>query len=582
MLAHRHLAPRFRERIARLQARYDLAGWAAGRTGQPVGFPGLARAHWEEFLGRVDVALKSGWQAARDLVLAERSPLDARAAGPWGRSEDESGEARWTLAARLADLLARAEAVANAVAGRATASALVEWYLAEGWPIDRLYREVRGSCAASPALGGLARLADLAYLDAASRENDRLAALVAGSTSWPPSGLESVASIRPAIWGESRTKRAVLLIDALRWELAETLRASLAADATLAAVVSTLPTETPFGMTALLPLSEPLEIQVDSGPVTIRAGPARTWRRARGANRSWPARSAGRRERGSPFWISPTSCAAAASRTRRSSSSSTTPWTRPATARRRRFRRLPPITSASSRSAFSASSTPAIPRSSSLPITASCSCRRRYLDSLGHPEILPSQAFRKDFRWAALKPDTPVEGLLRFAPPLAPKLTEFALAFPRGVRTLVKAEAYLHGGISLQECVIPHLVVRRSLTRLRPGVDLTVPRSELTSGTITLVLRPTLPGGQVPLGGIEPLRLEIFVETVPEAGQSVQRVTDAQKVQIRDDVDELRQALYLNEGVHLPVGQKLLLRVLDEDTGRDYAGIQLALLRDWE
>lgn len=67
------------------------------------------------------------------------------------------------------------------------------------------------------------------------------------------------------------------------------------------------------------------------------------------------------------------------------------------------------------------------------------------------------------------------------------------LGFPRGDRTLVKAEEYEHGGISLHECVIPHLVSRRTLAAQSIGIDLGVSTPMLTGGVVPVVIRPAIP-----------------------------------------------------------------------------------------
>src|SRR5438045_1106949 len=81
---------------------------------------------------------------------------------------------------------------------------------------------------------------------------------------------------------------------------------------------------------------------------------------------------------------------------------------------------------------------------------------RRVVETLGQPEVPAAQAYYRGDRWAALKPGAPTTEVMRWPLPLAPPAVELGL--PRGARTLQKADAHLHGGISLQECVPPHLV----------------------------------------------------------------------------------------------------------------------------
>jgi hypothetical protein len=201
----------------------------------------------------------------------------------------------------------------------------------------------------------------------------------------------------------------------------------------------------------------------------------------------------------------------------------------------------------------------------------------RLIDDLGHPELSAKQAFEKKPRHAILKPDAPVEGVMRLASPLTPDLM---LGFPRGIRTFSKAEAYLHGGISLQECVIARLVSESATPRPRLKAEVKVSSSLLTSGTIVAKIRPLPPEGQLPLGGVLPLRLELWVESA--ADPTIKVAGEPVKEELRLDTPEVTRPLYLAEGLSLPAGTRLLLRARDSETKEDLASIPLTLAVDWE
>jgi len=198
------------------------------------------------------------------------------------------------------------------------------------------------------------------------------------------------------------------------------------------------------------------------------------------------------------------------------------------------------------------------------------------VDALGRPQVLPNQAHYKHQRWSALKPGVPVSDVMQLPSPLAP---DIVLGIPRGVRTLEKAESYLHGGISLQECVIPHLVSRRTLPRARLGLDLQVSSETLVGGTVPVILRPRVPPGQISLVGYEPLKVIVWVETADLEPRTVAGPID---VELRSDVGELKPPLYLKEGLNLKTGQMLRLRGRDAETGQDLGSRDLTLLVDWE
>ena len=74
------------------------------------------------------------------------------------------------------------------------------------------------------------------------------------------------------------------------------------------------------------------------------------------------------------------------------------------------------------------------------------------VDALGAPQVPPTQYLYKHQRWTALRAGAQTTEVLRLPLPFSPDIT---LGFPRGVRTLEKAEQYLHGGISLKNASLP-------------------------------------------------------------------------------------------------------------------------------
>jgi len=90
------------------------------------------------------------------------------------------------------------------------------------------------------------------------------------------------------------------------------------------------------------------------------------------------------------------------------------------------------------------------------------------VDDLGRPEVPVAQALTRSSRYAALKPDSPYTDIFTLPSPWPGDTVR--LGFPRGVRTLEKADEYEHGGVSLQECVIPALVSHRSPVAASLGV----------------------------------------------------------------------------------------------------------------
>ena len=197
------------------------------------------------------------------------------------------------------------------------------------------------------------------------------------------------------------------------------------------------------------------------------------------------------------------------------------------------------------------------------------------VNDLGDPKVPVVQTYCREDRWAALKPGAPVSDVIVTAAPLSPTLQ---LGFPRGVRTLEKTEQYLHGGLSPQECILPHLVSRRSLQRPQLGIALNVTSPKLSTGVIPVVVRPETTQGQVPLGGYEPVHVRLWVETTEDH----RTVAGPVEFEMQAGAEQVRPALYLDEGSKLTAGQSLRLRACNTETGQDLGSEDLVLVVNWD
>jgi len=579
VLNHTELGPRFRARMAKLEKSYDLSGWAAERKGQPAGLPTLARKRWKSFLQQVETAANSGWKPARDLLTAQRETISDGARVPWDGGE---GESQWGVLAKL-DELCQLAAVATEEAGAMGAPvALVAAYQERWWRVDWLQLEVRAACSTTSGLEPARRMADLAHFDYAARVNQRFAELVEAEGSWPPPGLVGADGLRDNLWHHGESRLAVILCDAVRWDLAQKVVEKLSGpDHSLEAVISVLPSETIFGMASLLPLGdETLTVDYSGGDVSLRdrSGKDLSTREARRAflksrlldkNGKAAVQFAEVESllKGTPV---PKARVVVVFDNTIDQQGHKIPEQLPVLARQlignvsrvvellhdagietvhvvtdHGFLLLPPVQVA----------------------------------ALGTPTVPVAQALKREPRWAALKPDAPTQEVIRLPSTFVPAPNTLGLA--RGVRTLVQPEPYLHGGLSLQECVIPHIVSKSMFRTTKVGMILQVTTSNLTAGTVPVVLRPVIPAEQQSFGGTQPLKLALWVETSGEDGAEARPVTEKQPIELRPEVDELKPAVYLQEGLGLASGQKLVLRAVDAESGRELGSVPLTLLVDW-
>src|SRR6266498_716844 len=573
VLQDMELGPRYRDRMARLEKDYDLHGWASGRPGQPRGLPLLARKRWLDFLQRFDSMAKEDWRAACRLLAEAREQIGAGRATPWDRL---AADTQWLVLDAVASLWQLAQEAIEEAQELDRVGEVVSRYAERWWRIDRLHLHVRAACSQVTGLENVRRVADLAYFEYAEAVNDRFVGLVETEGAWPPAGTVTVESVRRGLWTVGRGRKGVIVTDALRWDLACSLRESLAVE--FSHVLATLPTTTPFGMTALLPFEEALEVAFMPG-VSIKVAESGNLaaREARKALlEAKVTKSDGKPAVGfidmqdvlKGVSIPPAPIVVVFDNTIDEQGHKGTEEL-PGLAEqfisklRRTIERL---------HESGAAEVHVVTDHGFLLLPADM------VNNLGKPSVPPIAVLRKESRWAALKPEAPVTGLIRLPLPLAPEVT---LGFPRGVRTLTVTEDFVHGGISLQEAVIPHVVSRAALGPTRPEVQVSVTSERLFGGTVPVILRPSLVG-QASLGEIRPVTVVLWVDTVPPGRKQPIRVTEPVEAHVRPDVEELKPAIYLKEGFSLQAGQELTLRAVETETGQDLANLRVTLGVDWE
>jgi hypothetical protein len=577
VLSHVDLRPRFFARMERVEQAYDLVPWAEEREGQPAGMPLLARARWGAVMRRFEAAnAEHGWRAACEVLARDEALLAAAAAG----SLDGAGlGTHWAVLRDLLRLATSGDAASEEAQGLNRARDLVAAYAARWWRCDRLHLRIRAACARAPRLEAVRRVADLAYLLAyLAPVNDRFAALVDVEGAWPPRDVRPVDAARETLWDADGQRHAVVICDALRWDLAEELREGLPeGDCTLTPLASTLPSKTPFGMTALLPLgATPLTVEYKGTTLSIKQGASPELTARQGRKDYLTAALAHFSGKGAKAvgFVDLSALLAGAAVPRAAVvivfDTSIDEQGENAT------ESLPVLAES-----FVANVRRGVERLHGAGIaTVHVVTDHGFLlvppdgvDALGSPQVPPAQAVHKEARWAALKRGAVAADVMRFALPLAPD--GYALGFPRGVRTLEKATAYMHGGISLQECVIPHLVSFAPLPRVRLGLDLAVESASITVGAVAVTLRPVLPPNGS-LGGAHPRTVRL---TLTAGGREVGLPHDAP---LRADIAVTRTTLYLRPGSGLRAGTPLRLEAIDAETGEELGALDLRLINEWD
>jgi PglZ domain len=574
VLQDMELGPRYRERMLRLEKDVDLSKWAAGRSGQPRGLPLLARARWNSFVQRFDLLAQDDWRGACKLLVDAQEAIEAGRATPWDHIE---GDTHWFV---LADVRALVQQVAHAIEELARlerAADLVFAFAERWWDIDRLHLRVRAACNRVSGLERVRRVADLSHFHCVDTVNDRFSAHVEEEAVWPPDRTAAVRDLADVLWGTTTGRRGIVISDALRWDLARALGDALSLE--MKPMMATIPTTTPFGMTALLPIeSSALKVSFQKG-VAIKTDEGVNLATRDGRKAFLAAAVRKKRGEQSIGFIDMEDVLKGGE----------LPNTRIVAVfdntideqGHKGIEELPGLAEqlvAKLRRAVERLHEAGIPEVHVVTDHGFLLLPSDMVNGLGKPSVFAGQVLRRESRWCALKPDAPVTELIRLRLPTGQE--SIVLGFPRGVRTLVETDDFLHGGLSLQETVIPHAVSKAVFQPTRVRVVVAVTTRDLVGGTVPVVLRPASDGQGA--FDMKPTSVRLWVEKSALSEDEVVAVTEPVEIEVRWDVDELKPPVYLKEGLRIPAGQKLVLRAVDLGSGEDIAALPLAMRIDWD
>jgi hypothetical protein len=162
------------------------------------------------------------------------------------------------------------------------------------------------------------------------------------------------------------------------------------------------------------------------------------------------------------------------------------------------------------------------------------------------------------------------------------------LAVPPGLAFFTAEKSFSHGGIALQELVIPHLVSRSQTPARRLGVEVVLPTFELLRAVVKVTLRPKPQGpsqtGQLALFP-EPgrtLRLDVYRTEPAGVRQSVLAPGGSKEVQLAASSPEVQVTLFFHTALSFRGGELLDLDIRDVTTSEQFppGGIKLTVGRD--
>ena len=244
-----------------LQMRYDLSRWALGLP-HDVGltlrdtFFNVNQALWTH--AEKNLAQLESEDEWRIWLQRHGAPIAARAGDFWAREGRDPG---WRLLDLARNLLAASHGMRGQLDRWTRPSEMLRDYAERWYCIDRDYRRLREALDAAPrAHDQLRDRCARSYRDILRRMNDRFCNLLDAEGAWPADALPA----QEAFWADAVAARrkgervAVMFVDALRYELGQALWEALEADGAggqrqISARLAAIPTVTPIGMAALLP-----------------------------------------------------------------------------------------------------------------------------------------------------------------------------------------------------------------------------------------------------------------------------------------------------------------------------------------
>ncbi|MEW6746511.1 MAG: PglZ domain-containing protein [Planctomycetota bacterium] len=559
--------PTFRRWMCEVEAAHDLSGWTGRLDGNPQAFKKLAAERWDRWYRELGDICSSKTHV-REFLAREHKRIQTERRGFWAEAAD--GIPGWGLASHLADLAERCREVIGTLDTHVAPTSLVQAYAEEWWRIDSDYWMLLAGIRKADNVERLRVAADAFYGEYLEETSRRFRELVRDTEGWPPAGCPSVRELAQTLWSTGPTPRAVLVIDALRYDLGRVL-ASTSAEAQVHHVVTHVPSETSVGMTGLLPCSD-VRAEVDE----------------RGRVRLMSAEAEGDLVQRQVRWHYLRS---------RYEADSIGPGGKPADLSLLLDRDSPPK-----------------------PLPRLLVIMDREIDQTAHAmeqEVLHhfdvvlqnlGKAVLKLLRWgypevhivtdhgfvllgSSLSPNTMclnnsaiVTASARYAILKAGAVVEGAtlplsldprhrLLLAPGLRCFKDPVRFFHGGATLQEVVIPHIVFRRAMDRPRMRVRPLVSETEIRTLTFKVELVAELP----PARGLfdeKPLPVTVRVFLGPAHAPR----STVKEVEVRpDDQQPLKVLVHLQPP--LSIGEELAVHVVDAETDLEFAenlGVRVA------
>jgi len=254
--------------VTEVERQYNLSTWASNRTGLSFGFPHLVRSRWEKTIGDFNEATA---KISDTLAFFKRAQEAVEKEAEFARASHTDTGA-WTMLARLGRLVTDCQVGLKRIDQKTTVRELAALYVELAPIIEQQHLRIR-FVAMQQSLPSIGKVADRHYAAYANSLNQRFFDLYRQQSSTDIEGIPFVTDrLQQQLW-EAHERRAIIIVDALRFDCAIEIKELLDSEVQVEPLRAALPTITPIGMTAMLPLNgDMVQLKVQGNQLQLKVG----------------------------------------------------------------------------------------------------------------------------------------------------------------------------------------------------------------------------------------------------------------------------------------------------------------------
>jgi hypothetical protein len=248
-----------------VEKKYDLSSWAASqKTYVDIESSlNIERIFEKQMLLRINATRTI--KEFGNLLVTESDHISRMSSHFWS---NEGEIVVWNALALAQKIINAVERASSVIEKANSASEMVQEYASNWWKIDNDYRTFRLKTDSDDKLNTLSRHVKIKYRDYQNQLNEKFLSLISKQKDLSIEGFSKQSEFWENV-SSSKKRRAVILVDALRYELGQDLIANflkLMRDTEISCepLIASLPTLTPIGMSFLIPAGD-IKIDVIDG-----------------------------------------------------------------------------------------------------------------------------------------------------------------------------------------------------------------------------------------------------------------------------------------------------------------------------